>query len=69
VNTVKHTVKKDAAKVGNTAAEAGPKAKAKITDKKGPDGQTIYIDKHSKYYRVDDKDHKQYITKVKVKDK
>lgn len=67
-------VKKDAKKVGNETAELGSKAKSKVVDKTykdkvGPDGQTIYIDKHSKYYWVDEKGHKQYISKSKLKDK
>lgn len=71
---VKKEVKEDAKAVGNKAAELGSKAKAKVTDKTyadkvGPDGQTIYIDRHSKYYWIDDKGAKRYIAKTKLKDK
>jgi len=68
------TVKKDAKKVGNKTAELASKGKASITDqvykdKVGPDGQTIYIDNHSRYYWVDRKGHKNYVTTDQLKDK
>jgi len=71
---VKQEVKKDAKKVGNKTAEIGSKAKARVTDKVyadkvGPDGQTIYMNKHAKFYWIDDKGHKQYIAKSRLKDK
>lgn len=71
---VKNTTVKDAKKVGNKTAELGSKAKSKVVDKTyagkaGPDGQTIYIDKYSKYYWVDSKGHKNYVTKAELKDK
>jgi outer membrane lipoprotein-sorting protein len=67
-------VKNEAKKVGNKSAEVGAKAKAKVTDKTyedkvGPEGQTIYIDRHSKYYWINDKGHKVYISKAKLKNK
>lgn len=67
-------VKEGAKTVGNKAAEVGSKAKARVTDKvyadkTGPQGQTIYIDKHAKYYWIDDKGHKRYISKGLLKDK
>ncbi len=71
---VKDEVKKDAKKVGNKTAEVASKGKSRVVDKvyadkAGPDGQTIYIDKHSKYYWVDKKGHKNYVTKAQLKDK
>jgi hypothetical protein len=50
------------------------KGKAAVTDSKhkdkvGPDGQTIYIDNHSKYYWVDDKGKRHYVTAAQLKDK
>jgi len=71
---VKNEVKKDAKKVGNKTEEIASKAKSKIVDKEyadkvGPDGQTIYIDKHSKYYWVDKKGNKSYIKKADLKNK
>lgn len=67
-------VKEGAKTVGNKAAEVGSKAKSRITDKvyadkTGPDGQTIYIDKHSKYYWIDDKGRKKYIARNLLKNK
>ena len=67
-------VKKTAKKVGNKTAEVASKGKAKITDSKhkdkvGLDGQTIYIDNHSKYYWVDDKGKRHYVTAAELKDK
>jgi protein involved in sex pheromone biosynthesis len=70
----KEEVKKDAKKVGNKTAEVASKGKAKVTDevykdKVGPDGQTVYIDNHSKYYWVDKKGHRHYATDAELKAK
>ena len=67
-------IKKGAKKVGNKTAEVASKGKAAITDEKnkdkvGPAGQTIYIDNHSKYYWVDDKGHRHYVTEAELKAK
>lgn len=67
-------VKKAAKSVGNKTAEVASKGKAKVTDathkdKVGPDGQKIYIDNHSKYYWVDDKGKRHYVTEAELKDK
>jgi uncharacterized protein YcfL len=74
VKKAENTVSKDAQAVGNKTAEISSKGKAKTTDKtykdkEGPNGETIYIDKHSKYYWVDKKGHKVYMTKDELKDK
>lgn len=66
--------KEVAKKVGNKTAELGAKGAAAITDKiykdkQGPDGQTIYIDNNSKYYWIDSKGKKVYVTKARLKDK
>ncbi len=68
------TLKEDAAKVGNKTAELASKGKNAITDKiykdkEGPNGETIYINKHSKYYWIDKKGHKVPISKNKLQDK
>jgi hypothetical protein len=76
-STVKKTgkaIKKGAKKVGNKTAEVASKGKAAVTDEKnkdkvGPAGQTIYIDNHSKYYWVDKKGHRHYVTEAELKDK
>lgn len=67
-------VKHGAKKVGNEVAEQSSKGysavKDKIySDKQGPNGETIYIDKHAKYYWVDEKGHKQYIAKSALRNK
>ena len=67
-------VEKSAKKVGNKTAEVASKGKSEVVDqayadKQGPNGERIYIDRHSKYYYVDKKGHKQYVEKSKLKDK
>ncbi|OQP52879.1 hypothetical protein A4H97_24610 [Niastella yeongjuensis] len=64
-------VKDGAVKAGNKTAEVASKGKAAVTDqvykdKVGPNGETIYIDKHSKYYWIDKKGHKVPIEKDKL---
>jgi hypothetical protein len=70
----KEEIKKGAKKVGNKSAEVASKGKAKVTDqvhkdKVGPGGETIYIDNHSKYYWVDKKGHRHYVTEAELKNK
>jgi hypothetical protein len=72
--SVAKDVKKGAVKVGNKTAELASKGKNRITDKiykdkEGPNGETIYIDKHSKYYWIDEKGHKVPISKSKLRNK
>lgn len=74
VDKVGHEIKKGAKKVGNETAEVASKGKSKITDqtykdKVGPNNETIYIDRHNRYYWVDDKGHRHYVTKADLKDK
>ncbi|TZF81164.1 hypothetical protein FW774_19115 [Pedobacter sp. BS3] len=62
-----------AKKVGHKTAEVASKGAAKIVDKTykdkvGPQGQTIYIDSHSKYYWINKKGEKVYVTKAQLKD-
>jgi hypothetical protein len=69
-----HEVKKGATKVGNKTAEIASKGKSRVTDKvyKGKvasGGQTIYINDHSKYYWIDKKGHRHYVTEAQLKDK
>ena len=61
-------------KIGNKTAQVAVKGTSAITDKKydskvGPDGQTIYINKHSHYYYVDARGKKVYVSKAHLKDK
>ncbi|WP_461449010.1 hypothetical protein [Mucilaginibacter sp.] len=66
------TVKQDAKDVGHKTSEIAAKSKAAIVDrkydgKKGPGGQTIYIDKYSHYYYVNSKGHKYYLKKSQLR--
>jgi outer membrane lipoprotein-sorting protein len=68
------SVKKAVGKVGDKTAEVAVKGKAVVVDKvykdkQGPEGQTIYIDRHSKYYWVDKKGHNIYVDKNKLASK
>ena len=64
--------KKGAKAVGNETAETATKAKAKVTDKKsdnwvGPDRQTIYVDDGNKYYWINEKGGRVFVSKEKLK--
>jgi hypothetical protein len=63
-----------AKKVGNKTAEITVNSKSAVVDevykgKEGPAGQTIYIDHNSKYYYIDKKGKKVYVSKSSLKDK
>ncbi|MFI5163303.1 MAG: hypothetical protein ACHQHN_18635 [Sphingobacteriales bacterium] len=69
---VGHTAKK----VGETTADAASNAAAtvdsrvvdkKYHDKRGPNGEAVYINKHSHYYYINKKGHRVYITKAQMK--
>jgi hypothetical protein len=71
---VKKTTKKGAKKVGNKTAEVASKGKAKATDqvykdKVGPNGETIYMDNHDRYYWVDKKGKRHYLPFADLRDK
>ena len=68
---VEADVEKGAVKAANKTSEVASKGKSAVTDqvykdKVGPNGETIYIDKHSKYYWIDKKGHKVPIEKNKL---
>lgn len=68
------SIEKGAKTVGNKTAETASKGKSKVTNsvykgKEGPNGETIYIDEHNKYYWIDKKGHKNYIKEEDLKDK
>lgn len=72
VKKTTETVKKDAKKAGNKTAEVASKGKSRVTDnvykdKVGPEGQTVYIDDHSRYYWVDKKGHRNYVKEGDLK--
>jgi hypothetical protein len=67
-------VKKGAITAKNKTIEVASKGKSHVTDKvyKGKvtaDGQTVYIDDHSRYYWIDKKGHRHYVSHADLKDK
>ena len=66
-------IEKGAKKVANKSAELASKGKAAVVDKVyegkyGPDGQKIYINDESKYYWVDKKGRRHFVTAAELKD-
>jgi hypothetical protein len=66
--------KKGAKAVGNETAELSTKGKAKLTDKKsdewvGPEGQAIYVDDGSKYYWINEKGGRVWVSREQLKPK
>ena len=60
--------------VGNKSAELGAKGYAQVTDKVydgkvGPNGQTIYIDKDSKYFFINEKGKRVFLKESALRDK
>lgn len=67
-------IKSVADTVGNKTAEIASKGAARVTDKVyankvGPQGQTIYIDKNSKYFYIDSKGRRVFVKESALKDK
>ncbi|HZH96641.1 MAG TPA: hypothetical protein VEY06_12180 [Flavisolibacter sp.] len=67
-------IKKGAKAAANETAELATKGKSKITDKKsdewvGPNGQAIYIDDGSKYFWINERGGREFVTKDKLKAK
>jgi hypothetical protein len=56
-------------KVSNTAANVDSRIMdRKYHDKRGPHGETVYITKHSRYYYINKKGHRVYVTKDQLRD-
>jgi hypothetical protein len=73
-STVGQKIDKTATKVGHKTAQVAATGAAAITDKKyegkmGPNGETIYINKHSHYFYVNKKGHRVYLKKSQLLDK
>ena len=71
---VSDDIEQRADETGKDISEAAGNAAAYIkdkvyVDKMGPEGQTIYIDKHSRYYYVADDGKKVFLSKSQLKDK
>lgn len=69
-----HAIGKEAKKVGKKTSEIAAKGAAKVVDKTykgkaGPNGETVYINKDSRYYYVDKKGHRKYVTESELTDK
>ena len=67
-------ISKSAKKVANKTAELASKGKAGVIGKvyegkQGAEGQKIYINNQSKYYWVDKKGHRHFVTEAELKDK
>ena len=65
---------KGATTVGNKTAELASKGESGVVDKVysgkvGPNGEKIYINNKSKYYRIDKKGHRHYLIESQLKDK
>jgi hypothetical protein len=74
VEHVGHEISKGAKKVSHKTVEVASKGKSKITDKTyrdkvGPNHETVYIDRHSRYYWVDKQGHRHYAMKSELRDK
>ncbi|HEX2607864.1 MAG TPA: hypothetical protein VHK91_10810 [Flavisolibacter sp.] len=74
VKKVTHSVKKGAKKVGNKTAEVASKGKARVADQKldnrtGPNNETIYVDGKSRYYWIDKKGKRHFVTEASLKTK
>lgn len=73
-NTGKGKVGTAINKAGNKTAELAVKGTSAVADKVydgkvAPGGQTVYINKNSKYYYVNKKGAKVYVSKAKLQDK
>jgi hypothetical protein len=59
-------------KIGNKTAQVAVKGVSAVgdkvyRDKRGPGGETVYINKHAHYYYVNPRGKKVYITKAQMK--
>ena len=67
-------IKSGAKKVGTKTSELDAKGKAGVVDKvyegkEGPNGAKIYINDNSRYYWIDKKGRRHYVTAAQLKDK
>ena len=71
---VGHDIGKTAKKVGHKTSELAAKGASAVVDKKyegkvAPNGGTVYIDKHARYYYVDKKGHHIYVKRSALRNK
>jgi hypothetical protein len=74
LDSVGHKIKHAAKSVGHATAHAAATTDAAIVDKRydgkyGPDGQAVYINKHSHYYYINKTGHRVYLKKSELMDK
>lgn len=74
VKKVGHDIGHAATKVGHKTSELASKGAAAVADKRyegkvAPNGEQIYIDKHSRYFYVDKKGHHVYVSKYRIRNK
>jgi hypothetical protein len=66
-------VKKESRKASNRNTDLVSKTTTRLgnqlTEMVGPNGEAIYIDRHAKYYWIDEKGTRHYVTKDKLKEK
>jgi hypothetical protein len=68
---VGHATSTAAKDVGKKTSELASKGAAAVVDKKyagkaGPNGEIIYINEHAKYYYVNKKGHRVYVTEAQL---
>jgi hypothetical protein len=71
---VGHATAKGADAVGTKTSQLASKGAAAVTDKRydghwAATGELVYIDEHGKYFYVDKKGHRQFITKAEMRTK
>ncbi len=69
---VGHATAKGAKAVGKKTSELASKGAAAVTDKRyaghwAPTGELVYVDEYGKYFYVDKKGHRRFITKVQMR--
>jgi len=69
-----HKISNTAKKVGNATAHTAVSGESRVVDKvydgkSGPDGQTVFINKHSHYYYVNKRGRRVYLAKSELKNK
>jgi hypothetical protein len=73
-DNVGHKISHGAKVVGHKTSHIAASGASAVVDKRysgkyGPGGQTVYINKSSKYYYVDKKGHRAYLTKSQLRNK
>jgi len=71
-STVGKQISQTAKKVGHKTSELASKGAAAVTDKRyeghwAVTGELVYIDENGKYFYVDKKGHRQFITKAQMR--